>query len=134
MSKIFSSEKDFKGYLDPIKEWFSVRGYSENIANEEIVEVFLAFLFLVTLIKDLPSFLYSDEEVQKIFFPSPMVSYRRARKNKRLKRSRLHPLERNVDCGDCGNYRYTFFFWRNTFSKAGSMFLKIFSIWAWNVS
>ena len=67
-----------------MKEWFSARGYSENIANEEIVEVFFGISFLVTLIKDLFSFLYSDEEVQKIFFPSPMASYRRARKNKRL--------------------------------------------------
>ena len=32
------------------------------------------------------------------------------------------------------NELHVFFFLRNTFSKAGSMFLKISSIWAWNVS
>ena len=67
-----------------MKGWVSARGYSENIVNEKIVEVFFGISFLVTVIKDLFSFLYRDEEVQKIFFPSPMVSYRRARKNKRL--------------------------------------------------
>ena len=67
-----------------MKEQFSARGYSENIVNEQIVEVFLGISFLVMLIKDLLSFLYSDEKAQKIFFPSPMVSNRRARKNKRL--------------------------------------------------
>ena len=67
-----------------MKEWFSARGYSENIVNEKTVEVVFGISFLVAVIKDLFSFLYSDEEVQKIFVRSPMVSCRRARKNKRL--------------------------------------------------
>ena len=50
----------------------------------KLLKFFFGISFLVTLIKDLLSFLYSDEEAQKIFFPSPMVSNRRARKNKRL--------------------------------------------------
>ena len=76
----------------------------------------MVFLFVVTyhpkvkklgkLIKDLLPFLYSDEEVQKVFSPPPMVSYRSARKIKDyLIRSKLYPLERNVDCGGCGNGR-----------------------------
>ena len=35
-----------------MKEQFSARGYSENIVNEQIVEVFFGISFLVTLIKD----------------------------------------------------------------------------------
>ena len=58
------------------------------------------------LIKDLLPFLYSDEEVQKVFSPPPVVSYRSARKIKYyIVRSKLHPLERNVGCGGCGNGR-----------------------------
>ena len=72
-----------------MKEWFLARGYSENVVNEQIIKVFFFFFFFcipfeVKLNKYLLSFLYSDEEVQKIFLPSPMVSYRSARKNKRL--------------------------------------------------
>ena len=69
-----------------MKEWFLARGYSENMVNEQIIKVFFFFCipFEVKLNKYLLSFLYSDEEVQKIFLPSPMVSYRSARKNKRL--------------------------------------------------
>ena len=71
-----------------MKEWFLARGYSENVVNEQIINFFFFFFFCipfeVKLNKYLLSFLYSDEEVQKIFLPSPMVSYRSARKNKRL--------------------------------------------------
>ena len=45
-----------------------------------------------------------------------------------LEKIKDYLLERNVDCGGCGNDRHTVFFLRNTFSKAGSMFLKISSI------
>ena len=58
------------------------------------------------LIKDLLPFLYSDEEVQKVFSPPPVVSYRSARKIKYyIVRSKLYPRERNVGCGGCGNGR-----------------------------
>ena len=71
-----------------MKEWFLARDYSENMVNEQIIKVLFFFFFCipfqVKLNKYLLSFLYSDEEVQKIFLPSPMVSYRSARKNKRL--------------------------------------------------
>ena len=69
-----------------MKEWFLARDYSENVVDEQIINVsfFFCIPFEVKLNKYLLSFLYSDEEVQKIFLPSPMVSYRSARKNKRL--------------------------------------------------
>ena len=70
-----------------MKEWFLARDYSEIVVNEQIINVsffFFCIPFEVKLNKYLLSFLYSDEEVKKIFLPSPMVSYRSARKNKRL--------------------------------------------------
>ena len=77
--------------LSRTKEWFLARDYSESVVNEQIIKVSFSFSFFffcipfeVKLNKYLLSFLYSDEEVQKIFWPSPMVSYRSARKNKRL--------------------------------------------------
>ena len=49
------------------------------------------------LIKNLLPFSYSHEEVQKVFSPTPTVSYRSARKIKDyIARSRLHPVERKV--------------------------------------
>ena len=58
------------------------------------------------LIKDLLPFLHSDEQVQKVFSPLPMVSYRSARKKKDYTvGSKLYSLERNVGCGSCGNGR-----------------------------
>ena len=73
-----------------MKEWFLARDYSESVVNEQIIKVSFSFFFFfcipfeVKLNKYLLSFLYSDEEVQKIFWPSPMMSYRSARKNKIL--------------------------------------------------
>ena len=39
----------------------------------KLLKYFFGIPLVVKLIKDLLSFLYSDEEVQKIFLPSPMV-------------------------------------------------------------
>ena len=44
LSRICSSEKDFKGHVDRMKEWFLVRDYSENVVNEQIIKAFFAFL------------------------------------------------------------------------------------------
>ena len=56
------------------------------------------------LIKDVLPFLYNDEEIQKVFSPPPMVSYRSASKVKDcLVRFKLYPLEKNVGCWGCGN-------------------------------
>ena len=78
-----------------MKEWFLARDYPENMVNEQINKVVfgksqpsrknsengIPFVMiyhpkvkkLETLIKDLLPFLYSDEEVQKVFSPTPMV-------------------------------------------------------------
>ena len=128
LSRICSSENDFKGHVDRMKEWVLARDYPKNAVNEQITKVVFGknqpskknsengVHFVVTydpkvkklekLIKDLLPFLYRDEEVQKVFSPPPMVSYRSARKIKDyIVRSKLYPLERNIGCGGCGNGR-----------------------------
>ena len=129
LSRICSSEKDFKGHVDRMKVWFLARDYPENVVNEQINKVVFGknqpsrknsengVPFVVTyhrrvkklgkLIKDLLPFLYNDEEVQNVFSPPPMVSYRSARKIKDyIVRSKLYPLKRNVVSGGCGNGRF----------------------------
>ena len=69
----------------------------------KLIKFFFGIPFVVTLIKDLLPFFYSVEEM---FLPSPVVSYRSARKIKDyIVRSKLYPLERNVGGGGCGNGR-----------------------------
>ena len=87
-----------------MKEWFSARGYPENVVNDQIDKVVFGknppvkkplkngIPFVATyhpkvkdlgkLIKDLLSFLCSDEEVEKVFSPHPIASYTGARKIK----------------------------------------------------
>ena len=58
------------------------------------------------LIRDFLAFLYSNGEVQKVFSPPPIVSYRSVRKIKDyLVRSKLNPVERKVGCQRCGSFR-----------------------------
>ena len=40
LSRICSSEKDFKGHVDQMKEWFLARDYPENVVNEQINSCF----------------------------------------------------------------------------------------------
>ena len=104
LSRICSSERDFKGQVGLMKEWFLGMDYPKNGVNEQINKVVFGISqpsrkssengvpFVVThhpkfkklrkLIKDLLPFLYSGKEVQKVFSPPPMVSYRSARKIK----------------------------------------------------
>ena len=59
------------------------------------------------MIKNLQLFLYSDNEVQRVFSPTPIVSYRSARKIKDyIVRSKLYPTERKVGSSRCGNPRF----------------------------
>ena len=102
LSRICSSEKDFKGHVHKMKEWFLARGYPEKVINDQIngivfgksqpsrknsengiplvVTYHLKIKKLRKLIKILLPLLYSDQEVQNVFSPPPMVSYRSARK------------------------------------------------------
>ena len=58
------------------------------------------------LIKNSHLFLYSDSEIQRVFSPAPIVSYRSARKIKDyIARSKLYPIERKIRSYSCGNSR-----------------------------
>ena len=83
LSRICSSEKDFKVHVDRMKEWFLARDYPKNVVNEQINKIDfgksqpsrknsengIAFVMsfhpkvkeLGKLIKDLLPFLYNDE-------------------------------------------------------------------------
>ena len=105
-----------------MKEWFLTRDYQENVINDQsnriafgksqpsrknsengiplVVTYHLKIKKHRKLMKDLLPLLYSDEEVQKVFSPPSMVSYRSARKIKDyMFISKLYPLETNIGCG-----------------------------------
>ena len=54
------------------------------------------------MIMDLLPFLYTDGEVQKVFSPPPIVSYRSARKIKDYIVRSKYLVERKVGCRGCG--------------------------------
>ena len=112
-----------------MKEWFLARGYPKIVVNNQIDKVVFGrdqsvkknlesdIPFVTTyqpkvkefgkLIRDLLSFLYSDEEVQKVFSPPLIVSYRSSRKIKDyLVRYKLYLAERKAGCRWCANSRY----------------------------
>ena len=50
--------------------------------------------------------LYTDQEVERVFTPGPMASFRSARKiSSYLVRAKLYPLERRVGSFKCGGRR-----------------------------
>ena len=60
--------------------------------------------FPIPLIKG--SYLYADQEVRKVFTPSPLVSFRSARNLKSfLVRSNVYPLERKTSSEKCNGKR-----------------------------
>ena len=61
---------------------------------------------LSKLIKNLQLLLYNDSEVQRVFSPAPIVSYRSARKIKDyIVRSKLYSTERRDGSFSCGKLR-----------------------------
>ena len=54
------------------------------------------------MIRGLLPFLYTDGEVQKVFSPPPIVSYRSARKIKDYIVRSKYLVERKVGCRGCG--------------------------------
>ena len=124
VSRICSPEKDFRAHICKMKKWFLARGYPEKVVNNQIDKVAFGknppvkkssqngIPFVATyhpkvkplgrLIKDLLPFLYSDDEVEKVFSPPPIASYRSAKKIKDyIVRSKLYPVERSVGCRGC---------------------------------
>ena len=111
-----------------MKEWLLARGYPDIVVNNQIDKVAFGrdqsvkknlesgIPFVTTyqpqvkafrkLNRDLLPFLDSDGEVQKVFSPPPIVSYRSMRKIKDyIVRSNLYPVEGKVGCGGCGSSR-----------------------------
>ena len=90
--------------VSDMKEWFLAKVYPEIVVNNQIDKVVFGrdqsvkknlesgIPFVTTyhpkvkelgkMIWNLLPFLYSDGEVQKVFSPSPIVTYRSAKKNK----------------------------------------------------
>ena len=114
--------------ISHMEQWFLAKGYSEIVVNNQIDKVVFVreqsvkknlesgIPFITTyhpkvkelrkLIRDLLPFLYSDGEVQKVFSPPPIVSYRSARKIRDcIVRSKLYLVERKVGCRRCGSSR-----------------------------
>ena len=110
-------KNDFKAHFFRIKGWFFRKDYPVKMVNDHIDKVVFSktsrikkssekripfkvtyrpkIKDLITLIKDFLPFLYSNEEVGKIFSPSPIVSNRSSRKRKNyIVRSKLYPVER----------------------------------------
>ena len=121
IGRIYLSEKGFKTHISGMKEWFLARVYPEIVVNNQRDKVIFGkdwsvkktsengIPFVTTyhpkvkelakLIRDLCPSLNSDEEVQIVFSPSLIVSYRSPRKiMDYIVRSRLHLDERKVGC------------------------------------
>ena len=110
-----------------MKEWFLGRGYPEIVVINQIDKVAFGrdqsvqknlpsgIPFVTTyqpnvkelreLIRDVLPFLCSDREVQKVFSPPPIISYRIARKMKYIVRFKQHPVERKAGCRGCDSSR-----------------------------
>ena len=128
ISRLCSSQKDFSAHISNLKDWFLARDYPQKVVSKQIEKVvfgkqpfrkdtseqgvppFVATYHpklkdLGKLIKNL-QFLCSDNEVERVFSPAPIVSYRSARKIKDyIVRSKLYPVERKVGSSRCGNTR-----------------------------
>ena len=125
VSKICSSNKDFGAHICRMKKWFLIKGYPDKVLNDQIDKVVFGknppvkkssesgIPFVATchpevkdlgkLFKYLFPFLYSNEEVNKIYSLSQIVSNRRARKTKDyIVRFKLYPVESSVGCGGYG--------------------------------
>ena len=111
-----------------MKKLFLARGYPEKVVKDQIDKVVFGknppvkkstesgIPFVATYhpkvkdlseyIKDLLPFLHSGEEVETVFPPPLIVSYRSARKIKDyIVRCKLYSIERSVGCQGCGGPR-----------------------------
>ena len=130
VSRICYRECDFRKHISEMKTWFLRRGYPKNLVESEIKKFKFSHIsnnksqkralkripLVVTyhplfnslgkvLSKNL-NILYMDEEVKKVFYPGPMVSFRSARKvSSYLVRAKVYPLERTVGSFKCKKSR-----------------------------
>ena len=104
ISTICSNKSDFLKHLESMKSWYEVRGYPNKSVEQEMEKVKLlkkgntvrqrdprkgvtVVLTYHTLFKSMGkiinknlNLLYMDNEVEKLFTPKPMTSFRNARK------------------------------------------------------
>ena len=104
ISRICSNKSDFLKHLESMKSWYEVRGYPNKSVEQEMEKVKLlkkgnmvrqrdprkgvtVVLTYHTLFKSMGkiinknlNLLYMDNEVEKLFTPKPMTSFRNARK------------------------------------------------------
>ena len=122
---ICSKKEDFLKHMRETKLWFLKRGYPENIVEQELgrVESFESsrrankkdkcVCLVATYHPLLQSIgrifhrhldlLYTDQEVERVFTPGPMASFRSAWKiSSYLVRAKLYPSERRVGSFKCG--------------------------------
>ena len=111
-----------------MKLWFLKRGYPENIVDQELGKIESSESSRRTNKKDKGvclvatyhpllqnigrifhrhlDLLYTDQEVERVFTPGPMASFRSARKiSSDFIRAKLYPLERHVGSFKCGSRR-----------------------------
>ena len=111
-----------------MKLWFLKRGYPENIVDQELGKAESSDSSRKTNKKDKGvclvatyhpllqnigrdfhrhlDLLYIDQEVERVFTPGPMASFRSARNiSSYLVRAKLNPLERRVGSFKCGGSR-----------------------------
>ena len=118
ISRICARECDFHKYISEMKTWFLRQSYPKNLAESEKKKVKFWHAFnnksrnralkriplvpthhplLDSLVKVLSrnfNILYMDEEVKKMLYPGPMVSFQSARKvSCCLVRTKVYPLE-----------------------------------------
>ena len=80
-----------------MKEWFLARGYHEIIVNNQIGKVVFGRDQSV------------KKNLEKVFSPPPIVSYRSMRKIKDyIVRSKSYPVKRKVGCERCCSSRFRF--------------------------
>ena len=125
VKRICSENEDFLRHIREMKLWFLKRGYPENIVDQELGKVDFSEssrrtnkwdkgVCLVATYHPLLQnigrifhrhldLLYTDQEVERVFTPGPMASFRSAKKIRRyLVRAKLYPFERQVGSFKCG--------------------------------
>ena len=115
--RICLSEKYFRAHFHKMKEWILARGYPDKVVNYQIDKVVFGknpplkksseneIPFVTAchskvkdrgkFIWDLLPFLYSDEEVKKVFSLPPIASSRSARKTMIIHKTVIKPCKWN---------------------------------------
>ena len=124
VAKLCSSHNDFNAHISSLKHWLLARDYSEQIdkvvfgkqpALKDTSEQTVPFVTTYyprlkdfgKMIKNLQLFLYSDSEVQRVFSPAFIASYRSTGKIRDcIVKSKLYPIERKVGRPRCGMFKY----------------------------